>query len=111
MRNRRWAGPWVTVPGSIWPDDQNPARTNAYVSVLAPHSNDAIPVADCSCDPRFRSEAECEAIAALIAAAPDMYLALEALLDGNSDALDMARAAIAKADAPPPYTSAVLVEG
>ena len=107
MAKRLWNPPWVTVPGTIYVPTDSGIRTNALVCVLAPHGNDTIPVADCSCDPRFRSEAECVANAALIAAAPDMYLAIEALLAGNTLGLDMARAALAKAD----QTSPTLVEG
>lgn len=98
MAHRRWSTPWITVTGSIYRAADSTPMPNAFVCVLAPHSNDTIPIADCSCDPRFRSEAECEAIAALIAAAPEMYMAIEAILAGNGAGFEMARAALANAD-------------
>jgi hypothetical protein len=81
--------------------------TSAEVAVMAPHTNDAIPIADCSRIEGFISMEEMAANAALVCAAPEMYYALKALLAGKSYGLGMARDALAKAD----QTSATPVEG
>jgi len=104
-------GPWAVECGNQPLTSQN-YKTSAKVLVYANDDCDSHPIADCSTNHTCRMDWDCEANARLIAAAPELLEALEAMLagamkgefdmyaDGNPECEIMARAAIAKATKP-----------
>lgn len=88
---------WIADRVDIFPTSGSGDSPITKFLVFAPHENDAIPIADCSDPTGFRTPEECERNAFLTAAAPEMYAALQAALDGNKNWRELAREALAKA--------------
>lgn len=78
-------GPWVveeTIPESQFKDEKGKYNYGAQkVLVLAEGDCALHPVADASANHTCRSQAECEANASLIAAAPDLLEACQTLVE------------------------------
>lgn len=77
MTERKWTpGPWVVVDASDFELDKSRFKNGAFQVMSNDCDNHA--VADCSCNHTCRMDWECKANAHLIAAAPELYEALEA---------------------------------
>lgn len=97
------AGPWSLADENR--DDLRECSRYGAIVVYAENHCDIHPIADCSCNHTCRLNDEQIANARLIAAAPDLYYALEAVVAASesghvssfSEAMEMAILALAKA--------------
>lgn len=85
--------PWVASIDYVF--DDNGAPRPVSVSVCAPHINDAVPIATCPLDGWEPDDVA--ANAALMAAAPVMFAALQAALRGDNQWREKAAGALSAA--------------